>query len=119
MTDEVGSNALFPGAGRRRYLQIIVTAAVLLTVLGLVAARVRPVITYKYVSRINQGQLQVCRVTPVGEICPPLSASLSKSYSPSKSYSESGSASASKSKSYSSSNSLSTSTSLSPSVHSQ
>jgi hypothetical protein len=106
MTDEVGSKAYFRGAGRRRYLQLIVAALSVLAVLGFVAASMRPAITYKYVSRINQGQLQVCRVTPVGVICPPLSGSLSKSYSASKSAS----------KSYSPSKSISTSTSLSPSV---
>ena len=38
--------------------------------------------TPRYVSLINHGQVQVCRVTGAGPICPPLSFSLSKSYSP-------------------------------------
>jgi formate hydrogenlyase subunit 3/multisubunit Na+/H+ antiporter MnhD subunit len=103
MADEVGPNVHFRGAGRQWYLLLIVTALLVLAVLGVLAARaLRPVLAYKYVSRINQGQVQVCRVTPAGGvICPPLSSSLSKS------------------KSYSPSKSLSTSTSLSPSVRAQ
>ncbi len=98
MADEFRSNMHFRGAGGR-YL-LAVAALIVLSVLGLMAARVRP--GYKYVSLINQGQVQVCRVTPDGPICPPLSSSLSKS------------ASVSKSKSFSPSKSISTSTSLVP-----
>jgi hypothetical protein len=98
MADEFRSNMYFRGA-QRRYL-LAVGALIVLAVLGLLAARVRP--AYKYVSLINQGQVQVCRVTPDGPVCPPLSASLSKS------------SSLSKSKSFSPSKSVSTSTSLVP-----
>jgi hypothetical protein len=99
MAEEVGSNAYFRRAGRQRYLLLIITALLVLAVLGSLIAHVRPVLAYKYVSRINQGQVQICRVTTAGVDCPPLSSSLSKSYSPS--------------------NSVSTSTSLSPSVQAQ
>jgi len=109
MADEFRSNFYFRGA-QRRYLQLAIIALIVLVILGLLAARLRPALTYKYVSLINQGQVQVCRVTPDGVICPPLSGSLSKSESLSKSKSYS----PSKSKSYSPSKSISTSTSLIP-----
>jgi len=128
MADEVGSNAYFRGAGQRRYLRLIVMAAIVLAVLALLAARVRPFSTNKFVSVINHGHVVVCPVTPEGDLaCPPLSSSPSKSYSPSKSVSAttslkppSLSKSVSPSKSISTSTSLlppSTSTSLSPNVH--
>jgi hypothetical protein len=114
MPNELGSNAFSRGVARRRYLQLAVSAVIALAVLGLLVALVRPVFAGKhapsvtrYVSLINQGQLQICRVTPQRVICPPLSSSLSKGYS------------ASKSKSFSPSKSVSTSTSLSPSVRTQ
>jgi hypothetical protein len=98
-----------PGGG---ILQRAIPALIALAVLGLLAAFVQPVFAGKhvisdprYVSLINHGQLQVCRVTPRHVICLPLSSSLSKSYSASESYSPS--------------NSVSTSTSVSPSVHTQ
>jgi hypothetical protein len=101
MANEVGSNGYFRGARRHRYLILIATALLVVVVLGALAARVRPGLADKYVSRINQGQLQVCRVTPAGVVCPPLTPSLSPSHG----------AGGSKS------TSVSTSTSLSPSVH--
>jgi hypothetical protein len=125
MADEFRFGMFLSGAGRRRYVQLAVTALMVLGVVALLAALVRPVFahrTLRYVSLINQGQVQVCRVTAGGPICPPLSFSLSKSYSPSKSKSKS----ASPSKSVSTgpslvppSKSVSTSTSLSSSVRAQ
>lgn len=116
MADEFRSNMHFRGA-QRRYL-VAVAALIVVAVLGLLAARVRP--AYKYVSLINQGQVQVCRVTADGPICPPLSASLSRSSSLSKSKSFSPSKSVSTSTSLvPPSKSSSTSTSLSSSVRSQ
>ncbi len=104
MADDVGSNAFLRRAGRHRHLLLIVTALLVLAVLGSLLIHTRPVLANKYVSRINQGQVQVCRVTSGGGVaCPPPSSSLSKSYSASKSYSPS--------------KSISTSTSLSPSAH--
>jgi hypothetical protein len=98
MADELRSNTYFRGA-QRRYL-LALAALLVLAVLGLLAARIRP--ADKYVSLINQGQVQICRVTPDGPVCPPLSASFSKS------------SSLSKSKSFSPSKSVSTSTSIVP-----
>ncbi len=122
MAEELGSNAFFRGAGRRRRSRLAVAASIAVAVAAIVVAIVHPLLAGedllgrpRYVSLINHGQLQVCRVGPAGVVCPPLSSSLSQSYSESKSYS----ASASKSKSHSSSRSVSTSTSLSPSVRTQ
>jgi hypothetical protein len=91
-------------------LQRAVPPLTALAVLGLLAALVQTVFAGKhvlsdprYVSLLNHGQLQVCRVTLRKVICPPLSSSLSKSYSASESYSPSNSVS----------------TSVSPSVHTQ
>ena len=123
MAEEVGSNAHFRSAGRRCYLRLIVTVAIVLAVLALLAARVRPFSTDKYVSVINQGHVEVCPVTPEGDVaCPPLSTSPSKSVSAATSLkppSLSKSVSPSKSISTSTSPLLppSTSTSLSPNVH--
>ena len=133
MAEELGSNVFFRGAGRRRS-RLAVAASIAVAVAAIVVAIVHPLLAGegllgrpRYVSLINHGQLQVCRVGPAGVVCPPLSSSLSQSYRASQSYSESESysesksysASASKSKSYSSSRSVSTSTSLSPSVRTQ
>lgn len=122
MAEELGSNAFFRGAGRRRRSRLAVAASIAVAVAAIVVAIAHPLLAGedplgrpRYVSLINHGQLQVCRVGPAGVVCPPLSSSLSQSYSESKSYS----ASASKSKSYSSSRSVSTSTSLSPSARTQ
>jgi hypothetical protein len=100
MVDEPRSNAFFRGGGWRRYVQLAVLAVITLAVVGLLAAVVHAVFAVmnppspaRYVSLVNHGQVQVCRVTPGRVICPPLSGSLSKSFS--------------------------TSTSLSPSVHTQ
>ncbi|HLY00937.1 MAG TPA: hypothetical protein VKR56_00420 [Candidatus Cybelea sp.] len=120
MADEFRFNAFFRGADRRRYVQLGVTAITVFGLLGLSAALVRPVVVPRhtstvqgYVSLINQGQLQVCRVTSDGVKCPPLSTSLSKSASLSKSKSASLSKSTSTSTSLAApSKSLSTSTSL-------
>jgi|SRR5580704_1914879 hypothetical protein len=114
MAEELGSSGFFRVGGRPRYLRLLVLAVIAVALAGLLAARVHPVIADKqtpsdprYVSLINHGQLQICRITPKRVVCPPLSVSVSKSPS------------ASKSKSYSPSKSLSTSMSLSPSVHTQ
>ena len=101
MADDFRSNLSIRGA-QWRYLRLAVTALIVLAVLGVLAARVRPTLTFKYVSVINQGHLQICRVTPDGMKCPPLSVSPSKSFS------------LSKSKSYSLSKSVSPSTGLKP-----
>jgi hypothetical protein len=124
MADEFRFSALLKGAGdRKRYVELAVMALIVLGVAGLLAALVRPVFaqrTLRYVSLINQGQVQVCRVTAAGPICPPLSFSLSKSYSLSKSKSYSPSRSKSSSPTLvPPSKSVSTSTSLSPSVRAQ
>jgi hypothetical protein len=117
MTDEVGSNGYFRGAGRRRYLQLGVAAALtVLAVAGILAVFVRPVLGERHVSVINHGHFQICRVTPEDAvICPPLSMSPSKSYSLSNSVSAgTGVKPPSLSKSFSASKSVSTSTSLLP-----
>ena len=126
MAEELGSNAFFRGAGRRRRSRLAVAASIAVAVAAILVAIVHPLLAGedllgrpRYVSLINHGQLQVCRVGPAGVVCPPLSTSGSQSYSESESYSESKSYSASASKSYSSSRSVSTSTSLSPSVRTQ
>jgi hypothetical protein len=127
MADEFRFNAVFGGAWERRYVRLTITGAIVLAVLALLGAFVAPVFAHRpilgapvYVSRINHGQLQVCRVTSGGVKCPPLSDSLSRSYSPSKSKSYSPSKSLSTSTSVAApSKSLSTSTSLSSSVRTQ
>jgi hypothetical protein len=96
MPNELGSNAFSGGVARRRYLQRAVSALAALAVLGLLAALVHAVFAVanpprpaRYVSLVNQGQLQVCRVTPQRVICPPLSSSRTKSFSTSTSLSPS------------------------------
>ncbi len=109
MAKQLGSNSLFRGAGRQRYLLIIVTLLLVFVLLALLAARVHPILGENYVSVINHGHFQICRVTAESVvICPPLSTSPSKSYSPSKSVSA-----ATSLKPPSLSKSVSTSTSLS------